>query len=186
MTNSVWEVSLSLIIRPSTTHAQGCHKVTFFLNTSTSCTLFWVFSCPHFVQSFLIRFSGGNLLNKWGTNCYSFLLFLLIFFFFRPFIAMLWGQTSPIKNLQTLFGFLWNHYFIMVYQDFDHPGAATPILSTVQSKYMLIWSQYFLPKPKIIYIINLLINTLYGATVPVSNDYFLDVSESAYSHSLYD
>lgn len=64
--------------------------------------------------------------------------FLLLIFFSRSFIAMLWGQTSPIKNLQTLFGFSWKHYFIIVYQDFDHPGAATPNLSTVQSKYMLI------------------------------------------------
>lgn len=80
MTNSAWEVSLSLIIWPSTTHAQGCHKVTFFLNTSTSCTLLWVFSCPHFVQFFLIHFSGGNLLNKWGTDCCSFLLFFVYIF----------------------------------------------------------------------------------------------------------
>ena len=32
MTNSAWEVSLSLIIPPRATPAQGCHKVTFHLN----------------------------------------------------------------------------------------------------------------------------------------------------------
>lgn len=32
MTNSAWEVSLSLIIRPRATSAKGCHKVTFFYN----------------------------------------------------------------------------------------------------------------------------------------------------------
>lgn len=56
--------------------------------------------------------------------------FFFCLFFFQAFYR-LWGQTSPIKNLQTLFGFSWEHYFIRVYQDFDHPGAATPILSTV-------------------------------------------------------
>lgn len=96
-----------------------------------------------YCECFLVLISFSSFLFILvGETCWTnevpivAVFFSFLFIFFRPFIAMLWGQASPIKNLQTLFGFSWKHYFIMVYQDFDRPGAATPILSTVQSKHV--------------------------------------------------